>query len=244
MGKIAKILSWLLGVGCIFIMMAFSSQKSKNLRFTDLNIAVDHSSGLYFVKAEEVRALVLKDYPILDSLQVNEINIALLEESLDNHPSIAKAEVYSTLKGTLEIRVKQKEPIARIINGRTSYYLTNKGDSMKLSSNFSAKVPLVTGRITVKTQKEVFDLLANKDRDLFYKDFWSGIEIQENKSWVLYPEAGNHKVLLGAYNNVNGKLKKLKTFYQAVVSDKSINEIQSINLQYTNQVICQKHKTQ
>lgn len=244
MGKVAKILSWFLGISSLLVIMAFGNQKSKNLRFTDLEIVIDHSSGLYFVKAEEVRQLVLKEYPILDSLRLNEINIALLEESLDNHSSIAKAEVYSTLKGTLKIRVKQKEPIARIMHGYTSYYLTNKGDSMKLSSNYSAKVPLVTGKITAKTQKEVYDLLANKKRDFFYKDFWAGIEIKKDKSWVLYPEAGNHKVILGTYSNIDGKLKKLKTFYQAVVSDKSINEIQSIDLQYTNQVICKKHKTQ
>jgi cell division protein FtsQ len=244
MDKAFKIGGWLLGIVVMIGTLAFSQYKAKVLRYKDLKISISDDTHLHFLKPEEVREGVMRVYPMLDSLRINEINIALLEESLDNHPSILKAEVYSTLLGDVEIEVKQKKPIARIINTGSSYYLTESGDSMGLSPNFSAKVPLVNGKLTAENRQLVYDFLQKTQADEYFKGAISGIHIGEENKWTVYPHMGRHKVFFGAYTAMDQKLYKLKTFYQSLQTEEDINEIKSINLQYTNQVVCQKHKKQ
>lgn len=242
MAKLKNILSWLSGLVVLLLMTSFGYQKAKEVRVGAPDIHIDHHNGYYFVQQGEIEDLIREAYPIYDSLRLNEINIALLEESLDNHPSILKSEVYSDFNGRLMIDIVQKKPIARILRSNKGYYLTNQGDSMALSKNYSAEVPLLTGAINRTARAQVFHFLQKTNEDDYFRNAFSGIHIHENGHWELYPKMGRHKVLFGTPTEVDKKLKKLKTFYQTIVDESMLNEIKRINLQFTNQVICQKYE--
>jgi cell division protein FtsQ len=242
MAKLKNIISWTLGLVALILMMSFGQRKANEIRLEQPGIHIDHHSGFYFVQEGEIEDIVRSQYPIYDSLRLNEINIALLEESLDNHPSILKSEVYSDFNGRVMIDIVQQKPIARILRSNNSYYLTNQGDSMALSKNYSAEVPLLTGAINRNTRAQVFQFLQKIDEDAYFRESFSGIHIHENNRWELYPKKGHHKILFGSPTNVDKKLKKLKTFYQTIVDESMLKEIKRIDLQFTNQVICQKYE--
>ncbi len=237
-----KILGWLTGLALLFTVVGFGYKKAEEAKLSGLSIHIDHESGLYFLQQAEIKALINKAYPFLDSLRLHEINISLLEESLDNHPSIHKAEVYSGLDGRLQVDVKQKKPIARVMHPQKSYYITDEGDSMLLNKNYSARVPLLTGEINRSTRAALFAFIQQTQKDAFFLDFFSGIHVKKEGTWILYPKAGNLHILLGKYQGVDKKLGKLKTFYQTMVDENMLTEIKRIDLRFTNQVICQKHK--
>ena len=69
------------------------------------------------------------------------------ENILDNNDMIENSEVFYTIDGTLHIKVKQRDPIARIYDGDKTYYMDNQGKKMPLSKSFSARVPIVRGEI-------------------------------------------------------------------------------------------------
>lgn len=241
MKRYVDIISWISGIALLLVLMAFSSQREKELRIKGLDIQIDYSNAQYFVNKQEVTQIVQKEYPYLDSLYERDININLLEESIDNHPSIRKAEVYSALDGILRIRVHQKKPLFRVHNSQRDFYITEQGDTMGLSPNFSAEVPLVTGLSSAKNEQAIFHFFSNLKKDDFYKDFFTGLNVEADSTWTLYPRPGHHKVLLGKPENIDTKLQKLETFYKKVVDRKNLDSIASLNLAYDKQVVCIKH---
>lgn len=241
MSKIWNIASWSAGFILLLVVAAFSCKKQSEVAFKDFDILIDYSTNQYFVNEEEVENIVREEYPYVDSLLCREINITVLEETLDNHPSIRKAEVYSALDGILRIRVKQKQPCCRVHTSERDYYIDEVGDSMALSPNFSAKVPLVTGRLSAEKRQKIFEFFSGIRDDEFYRNFFTGIQVEEDGDWILYPKPGHHKVLMGGPEKWEEKLKNLKVFYENVVDSKNIDSIASLNLSFEKQVICKKY---
>lgn len=241
MSKIWNIASWIIGLGVLLTMLAFSSNIRDEVRISGLEVQVDNSHQQYFITKEDVENIIRDKHPFIDSLLYREININVLEERLDNHPSIRKAEVYSALDGTLRIDVSQKKPVFRVHHSHGDYYIAEKGDSMALSPNFSAKVPLVTGSVSAETAQQVFDFFDHFQEDEFFKNFFSGIHVNENNEWVLYPKPGRHHVMLGTPENWESKLRKLQAYYENLVDQKNIDSIKTLNLTYDGQVVCTKY---
>ncbi len=240
MKKIWNILSWVGGFALLLFLLAFGHSQKQQLIINQLEIKILESNAQYFVTQTEVEDMVRDAYPLVDSISFQEINISVLEESLDNHPSIRKAEVYSALDGILRIRVEQKKPCIRVRNSRSDYYIAEQGDSMALSSNFSAAVPLITGNVSAKNRNQIFLFFQNLEKDAFYSNFISGLHVNNDDTWVLYPRQGRHKIYLGTPEKIDVKLKNLSTFYQQVVSKQNLDSIASLNLKYEGQVICKK----
>ena len=66
-----------------------------------------------------------------------------------------------SIDGVLKSVVKQKTPIARVFDGEDSFYIDYKGNTMPLSANFTARVPLVSGKIDKKKQRRSSRIIAN-----------------------------------------------------------------------------------
>lgn len=229
-----------MGFAVMVILLSFSNDCRHRVKMKELEIRVDYDRDLHFVTTEEVEKIVRGEYPYLDSLFCKEININLLEERLDNHPSIRKAEVYSALDGILRIDVTQKQPVFRVQNSSRAYYIDEEGDSMALSLHYSAQVPLVTGKISSETAAAVYGLFRQLEKDQYFDDFFEGVHVEDNGEWVLYPRPGQHKVLLGQPVKLDDKLGRLKKFYSSVVSTRNLDSIKVLNLAFDKQVVCTK----
>ena len=75
-------------------------------------VVVDHQDENMYVTDEAIRRTIFKDpqaqHP-MGLLRLNEI-----EKLLDNNVMIEKSEVFCTIDGTLNAKIKQREPIARV----------------------------------------------------------------------------------------------------------------------------------
>ncbi len=240
MDRWKNITLWSLGIITLIFTCSFGENKYRKVKIKSLEIDIDCSQKQYFVRQKEIRKIIRKEYPHFDSLHLREINTNLLEEKLDNYPFVKEAEVFSTLDGILKIKIAQKVPLARFMDSDSIYYLDMKGNSMPLSSNFSACVPLITGYIS-SDRTEIFQFINNLRKDEFYYNFFEGIEMDAKGEWILYPKPGHHKIFIGNPEDIKGKLKRLKIFYQSVVNAKNIDSLKTINLKYKGQVICKKY---
>lgn len=244
MARLKIILSWLLGISTLVLVLAFTSSKRANqiIHISATEIEIQPIEDQYFITPDEIKEIIESEYFFYDSLMLREINIKLLEERLDNHPSIRKAEVYSKLDGSLRIGIFQKQPLARVQGLIADYYIDELGDSMALSTNYYAKVPLVKGIVKEEARKDIHSFLTELAQDDFYKGFFGGLEILENEEWILYPKIGDHKILFGLPEDGSQKLKKLKKYYLNIAADQqTIESLKLVNLKYEGQVICRKH---
>lgn len=236
-----QILVFFSALGSLIVLMSgFSGKARQEAPLQSLDIAIGDREKLRFVDESTLRILVQKTYPDIFKKKLSEINIALLEENLEIHASIKNAEVYSTLAGTLNIDVKQKQPVVRFNGSTSGYYLDQYGQKMPLSSSFTAEVPLVTGAVRGR-EKEVCTFFQQLEKHPYFQSWFAGMHIDAQNNWILFPVEGKHKVILGEPEEIEVKLQKLEAFYKSVINAKNIDDYKSINLKFQDQVVCKKH---
>lgn len=240
----AKILLWLGGTVVVLLCSSLVQKRLDQQILTGLEIELNRPAQRSFISLEEVRRLIEKVYRPTDSLQRLEINSHLLEESLENHPSIKKAEVYSTLSGKVRVKVFQPTPLARWMQKSHSRYLLNEGATMPLSALYSAPVPLLTGAVQEEDLAQIAGFLSALEGHTFFNNFFSGLHVTDEGTWILYPRPGSHHVRIGKPDALPIKLEKLRLFYLNATNPKNIDSIASINLAFEDQVICTKKPKQ
>lgn len=244
MKRWAQILLWMSGTLVVLLCSSLVQKKLDQQFLTSIDIALDRPTEKSFISIAEVQDLIEVIYRPGDSLKRLEINRHLLEESIENHPSIEKAEVYSTLSGAVRVKVYQPSPLARWMQDAQSQYLLPQGATMPLSNLYSAPVPLLTGAVQEEDLVSIADFFNALKGHAFFKDFFTGLHVTEAGTWILYPRPGSHRVIIGRPDALPIKLEKLRLFYLNATTPKNIDSIASINLSFEDQVICTKKPKQ
>lgn len=236
--RIKNLLSWVVSTAAPLVLMAFSARTESQLPVKEAIAEVDHHSGMNFVLDEDVLQKLAESNPNWQGNPVAGINIQLLEERLEELNGTQKAEVFFQLNGKVYLHVTQRQPLLRIFDKKKSYYLDNQGNAIRLSDNFAAKVPIVTGIKDSADRAAVVHLFSSIRNEEFLKDIIAGGGKDENGEFFLIPSFGNHRVHLGSLDNCEKKLKKLSAFYRFGLGEENRNRLVLVNLKYANQVVC------
>jgi cell division protein FtsQ len=207
--------------------------KSVNISFAD-------DKDNYFITHEMVNNLLIQNSGKPLSIKKEKVDLNTLETVLDDHEMIEKAEVFSSIDGSLNARIKQKTPIVRYVSDNTKYYLDSKGDRIPLSENFSARVPVVIGQINDDEMSDYVYLFNEIAKDDFLKKSITGLTILPSGSIVMTNRDYDFKIIFGNPVNVYKKLTIKKAFYKLSIIDTLIKYYLSVNLLFTDQVVCKK----
>ena len=233
---------YFLCVTALLVFLSFISPKSLgSVKCESLEIQVDTEGDLFFVNAEMVEGLLLEMEDSIVGKTYEDINIYLLEEFVDEHPNIAKAELYLTNKGVFCADVKQRRPLARVFEKEQSYYLDGELKVFPLSDKYSARVIQVYWSELTESRREMLSgVLKLIDKDGFLKAQITSIEFDENNELIVYPRVGEHKIILGKAQDLVKKFEKLKIFYRQGLEKIGWDRYSHINLKFDNQVVCTK----
>ncbi len=248
----------------VFIASAGMVQsRQKAVMCKSVNISIDESEGNFFVEQSDVLSTIHDKWGTLVGKPVAAINMNLLETLIGNNPYILRAEVFSTIDGELNIDIRQREPVLRIINKENqSYYIDVKGMFMPLSDKHSSYVPVASGNIpdryvsgSVKQNAgEATDTTFNKtlmeqlyDLATFIRndELWEAqivqVYVNDEGDIELIPRVGNHRIILGDTQNMEEKFSKLQQFYHKGLGATGWNNYNTINLKFSGQVVCTKN---
>jgi cell division protein FtsQ len=193
-----------------------------------------------FVKQETVNKLLIENKRDVSSIQKVKLDLNKLEKSIDTQEMIEKSDVFVSIDGVLKAVVKQKTPIARVFDEGGSFYIDYEGNRMPLSTNFTARVPLVSGGINKKNNEDLANLLRVIYDDAFLKKNIIGIEIVPNGSLKMLNRNFDYQIDFGRMINMERKFKNYKAFFQKAVLDSSLYKYKKIDLRFTEQVVCTK----
>lgn len=241
MKKILNIVYFLVGVS-LLVFLGFSSHKNRaDILCKSLDIRVDTKGDLFFVSAEMVQDLILENQDSVLGKPFEDINIYLLEDFVNKHPNIEKAELYLALNGSLSVDVKQRKPIARVFEQEQSYYLDSQINPIPMSDRYSARVLQVYWtEITAVRKNRLRSVLDLIEADAFLKAQITALEFDDKDEIILYPRVGDHKIILGKTQNIDEKFEKLKIFYRHGLEKVGWDRYSHINLKFENQVVCTK----
>ena len=225
-------------LGLVLFLYAFSSFKNDSRPIENVSVQFTGQNNV-FITTEMVNKLLILSQEKPYFLHKDDIDLRELEFLLESNNMIKSAQVYLTVNGVVMAKVEQKTPIARVENDEM-FYIDDEGFRMPLSTEHSARVPLVYGVVEDEDLQRVYKLALAAFNDSFLKIYLTEIHQNKNKEISLKLRLLDFEVLVGNIDNLEQKLKNLKAFYQKAKKDNMLDVYKSVNLQFDNQVVCTK----
>lgn len=229
----------LLGLAvCVTGLYAFSDARSQKRKIQGIQISFSGEDNLYLTE-DAVNKLLIQKIGSLENVGKEQIVLNTVESVIQAHDMVKNAQVYLTVNGKLYAKITQRHPIGRV-TGNRSFYLDDEGRSMPLSINHSARVPIITGKITGKSLEDVYVILKFINEDPFLSKNVIGIHIEEESDYRLRFRLDNFVVRLGGVTDLAQKFNNFKAFYAKASQDKTLAHYQEVSLEFDNQVVCTK----
>mgnify|MGYP000255138771 FL=1 len=225
--------------GLVIVLFSFTSNRNENRKLTKTKV-VFVGENPSFLKQETVNKLLIENNADASAIRKDKLDLNKLEKAVSSDPMVEKSEVFVTIDGVLKAVVKQKTPIVRVFDGKRSFYIDYKGNTMPLSANFTARVPLVLGVIRKQNSEALAELFRKIYDDEFLKKNIIAIQIMPNGSLKMLNRNFDYQIDFGGAKNVDAKFQNYKAFFQKAVVDSSLYKYRKIDLRFTQQVICTK----
>ena len=237
--RFLKYIAFLLLIGSLGFLYSFSSKRNSNKIVEEVVVEFEAGDN-NFLTHSMVNKLLIQNGGSVKNQAKSVIDLYVLEKTVFKNPYVEHASVFLSITGTLKTIIKQRAPVARITNVSNSYYIDKQGIKVPLSSNYSARVLLVSGVENDVDVKEILPLISFILEDEFLQKEVVGIEKFDDDEYQISVRSGNYKIDFGKLTEMDVKFKKLKAFYNTTFEDKTIQNYKRINVKYHNQVVCTK----
>lgn len=239
----------LLSTTTVFVVSAVQRKRNTDLDKVEITLVDSKDMQHMLTKAEIKKVLNDKYKQNLTGISLTAIKPEQIETVLQAIPYVKTAEVFIDATQKLNIRIKERMPILRVIgNDGSSYYLDEDARRMPLVANFSPRIMVATGEIKTASTKNDSSLDAMKDliglaqdlkKDPFMDALVDQIYVDSIGDYILIPKLGSQRIVLGNRTDVEKKFKKLSLFYKEGLSREGWQKYRTINLKYRDQVVCQ-----
>ena len=223
---------------CIIGLYSFSDYRSNQRNIEGISLEFVGENSLFLSK-DVVNKLLIQNYGSLKNVPKEDIVLNTIEKVIETNDMVKNAQVYLTIDGELKSKIAQRQPIGRI-EGLTQFYLDEEGRKMPLSRKYSARVPIITGKITGKSLEDVYVILQFVNDDDFLRKNIIGIHIEDEEKYQLRFRVENFVVNLGDVNDLEEKFSNFKAFYAKALKDQTLDNYKIVSLEFDNQVVCTK----
>tara|TARA_B110000503_G_scaffold138734_1_gene225505 strand:- start:1160 stop:1882 length:723 start_codon:yes stop_codon:yes gene_type:complete len=218
---------------------SFSNIKNQGRNIKKINIAFE-ADDYPFLNETMVNNLLIQNFKGASVVQKEKVNLKDMEFLLDSNRYIDNSEFFCSIDGVLSGKIKQKKPIIRVVNKKDSYYLDNKGAKIPLSENFTPRVPVYYGIIKEEEIQNLVRVFTYIENDEMLKQNIIDVKKTQKQNIIFSVRDYDYKVIFGTESNVESKFNNYKAFLQQATKDTLIKHYKSVNLIFTQQVICVK----
>ena len=228
-------------IGLFFVicgLYGFADYRSKQKKVEDISIKFLGDNNLYLTE-DAVNKLLIQNYGSVKNRAKEQVVLNSIEKLIKSDPMVKNAQVYLSIEGELISKIVQRKPIGRV-EGVSKFYLDDTGNRMPFSRYHSARVPIITGKITGKSLEDAYVILEFVNEDDFLRKNVIGIHIEEEGKYQLKLRVENFVVNLGGVENLDEKFKNFMAFYVKAAKDKTLKQYAKVSLEFENQVVCTK----
>jgi cell division protein FtsQ len=241
MKRTLPILAVALLLGCLIFAISLTSNKKEDMICRELIVVVKDSLDRHFINKNDIIASLKnsKLYPV-DQF-ISRINTDEIEKHITKNKLVATASVYKTPSGRLKIEITQKMPVLRVFSVDGSYYVDDSGHTMPSDFQYATYLPVANGNIEKSfAMSDLYKFALFLQRHEFWNNQIEQIYVHPNKEVELVPRAGNHRIILGDFDDFKVKMDHLQLFYEQAIPKIGWEKYQIINLKYKNQIVCTK----
>ena len=221
----------------IFAVFTLPGKKQETI-CNNLIVIIKDSTERPFLTANDMVSLLKnsKLYPV--NQRFDSIDTHIIKQKITEHELVANATVYKTPSGSIKIEITQKTPVLRVFSGRESYYVDESGSVMPANYLHATYLPVASGTIEksfATTELYKFALFLHKNQ--FWNNQIEQIYVGPNQEVELIPRIGDHRIILGNFDDFEEKMNNLKLFYEQAIPKIGWGKYEVINLKYKNQIV-------
>lgn len=251
-----SIKKWLFAVGgllSLLSLIAFTEIRHSQKHVQAIIVRLDQIDGHRFLTKRDVLGYLTSggEDPIIGKAYT-EMDLRRLEARLRKHGLVQNCQVSRDLSGNLLVTIEQPRPVARLVvlgdgvRSVAGQYVSEQGRFFPISMNYSARVPVLTGRYFVvnrslasERNRPLLTLLKQIQDDPFWRVQITELSVDERGDVTMWPQMGNHQIDFGPPVDLVAKFKKLKLFYMDVLPAKGWDRYSRVSVQYRNQIVCE-----
>lgn len=242
---------WLICLGGLVTLMSFIEIKKSTIKCKDVKVLLPGQFN--FIERDEVDRIIIENSGAMVGRDMNDINIHKLENVLKANPFIEFAKVYADMTGVIQIQIRQRVPVLRVVNmANLNFYIDGNGNKIPLSDNYTAKVLVASGLIeedfsgrvdTLNTKmiKDLYRIALYIKSDTLWDNQIEQLFVDLKGDIEMVPRVGSHKIILGSADSLQTKFRNLLVFYKKAIPKVGWDTYKSINLKYANQIVCEKN---
>lgn len=248
---VLTVFAWAVCLSGLLVLMSFIETEKASLVCTDVKVIIPGNQN--FIERAEVDQILRQHGGKLLGRQIKHINIQELEAGLKANPFIRFAKVYADMDGVINVQIRQRVPVLRIINiANVDFYVDKEGNKIPMSENFTANVLIANGLIYEDFSGKVDTLKSDLAKDLYKTavfisedTLWNNqieqLYVNQRNEIEMVPRVGNQKIILGSADSLGVKFSNLYIFYKKALPRLGWTTYKTINIKYTNQVIAEKN---
>lgn len=246
-----KSISWI-GLVILFFWISLTGIQSKeDMRCQKIRVIIQKDKNLGFIHSKDIYREVNRAQPGWEGKKIKDIKVNLIENHVRQNDYVKKAEVYLDHEKNLNVFIQPKAPIARIHDVNHNYYLSESWDAMPPSQEFSSRVIQITGKtgpilnpknsLDSMIQQEIKYVMYYLEKNEEWKTILDQIHICNNGKLEMYTSFSNVKLKIGyGDHQFEKRMQKVKHFFETAIYIKDINSYESLDFQFSQQVIAQK----
>jgi cell division protein FtsQ len=239
----------------MLVLAGYIYNRFRNQNLKKVEIRIEQKNGRGFLTQQEVLALFDRG-DSLSRVKVKNLNLKKIKYEISKNPYVENADAFLNISGNLIVNVKEKVALLRVTNYKgKSCYIDLKGILFPLGEDYAERAifvngyihaPLVMGKSVQDSSYSktmlpgLYDLAMKIHSNRFLNSEISQIFVNSQGNVDLIPELGNFIIHFGNLEEKEIKLENLEALYKQALVQEGWNKYKSINLAFTNQVICTK----
>jgi cell division protein FtsQ len=248
--KGAKLLVW---GGVLALCVGMAERKLLSQRCEEIVVNFSSNEAAAFLSKADILDQVNKNGPVLGR-KMDLINLAEIENAVRDNKFVKNCEAKKDFSGNLIVEIELHNPIARWVDTPGSsnewkkargFYITETGQFIPLSNRYSMHVPLISGEyirnlkgLDTEKGKPFMELVQFINSHEFWKAQVSQLVVDKDGEVSFFTTLGNQTIEFGPPTNISSKFRKLKIFYDRVLSS-DWNAYSKVNVKFQDQVVCE-----
>jgi len=203
-----------------------------------LEITITDFGRRQYVTQEELLKLLKRDslYPV--GVPAAKVSIQRIEEAVQAHPMVRKAECYMNQSGSVRVRLSQREPILRIVTGDVSYFVDRDQTVMPIRESVRTPVLLATGNIGERMAcNELAQFALWLEKEPYWQAKIQRVQVVNPRMVYLLQKPDGTHLILGEMTGFRGKMNKLRKLYDRGFEQIGWQTYKEIDLRFKGQVV-------
>lgn len=258
MRKILNILLLTLTLSALLALCGYYVYQHFTDNISDVELSISRNNEKGFVDDIATRQVIMNICDTINNNQIYMIPIDSLREVLAANPWTTNVEASINLKGVLDVDIEECNPVMRVYNiNNKSIYIDKDGGIYPENRNYTPHLLIASGHAKFPVDKlgnvndsvyadtdlpELYEIMMSVLSDDYARNCVKQVYVDRNKNYIFSLNNTDIFVIFGDGNNADDKLFKMRHFLKKMLGNTEIDNYTSINLNFSNQVVCTKKK--